>query len=279
MKMVNPITLGAAQRLTFLERANISRARDKASFRLSTGRKVNGINDNPRTFLLAKALIDRSSNILAAKSDIGRGIDTLLATQNGLDAAQQLTEQLNGIAVAAKSATGSNLTSLVRQFDTTRTQLNNLVGDVSFLGTNLLSNPAGNLNVRISDNPAETFTVAGQATDAASLGIGRAATTYNNFSTTADINAAVAAAESAVSSIQSRGTTIVSNTAILTTREKFSQDLANTLKSGAQKMVVADLNKEGAKLLSANVRDALAIAGQRIAAQSDSLVVKLVQGS
>lgn len=277
--MTDLITLGAAQRLTYLERVNISRARDKASLRLSTGRKVNDIKDNPRAFLLAKALIDRSSNLLAAKSDIGRGIDTLLATQNGLDAAQKLTEQLKGIATAANSATGSDLASLSRQFDTTRGQLNNLVGDVSFLGTNLLSNPAGTLNVKISDNPTETFTVTGQATDAAGLGVGTAAATYNNFASTADINAAISAAESAISSIQSRGTTIVSNAAILNTREKFSQDMANTLQSGAQKMVVADLNQEGARLLSANVRDNLTVAGMRITAQSDSLVVKLVQGS
>ncbi len=277
--MVDPVTLGATQRLNYLERGKISHARDKASSRLSTGREVNNIKDNPRTFLLAKSLIDRSSSLLAVKSDIGRGIDTLLATQNGLDAAQKLTEQLKGIAGSASSATGGDLAVLARQFDTTRAQLNNLVGDVSFLGTNLLSNPAGTLNVRISDNPAQTFTVNGAATDAAGLGIGQASTTYNNFATTADINAAVAAADSAISSIQSRANTIVGNAAILGTREKFSQDMADTLQSGGQKMVVADLNKEGARLMSANVRDALTVAGMRITAQSDQLVVKLVTGS
>ncbi len=277
--MLDPITLGATQRLNYLERGNISRARDKASSRLSTGRKLNSIKDNPQAFLLAKSLIDRSSNLLAVKSDIGRGIDTLLATQNGLDAAQKLTEQLKGIAGSASNATGGDLAGLVKQFDTTRNQLNNLVGDVSFLGTNLLSNPAGTLNVRISDNPAQTFTVAGAATDATSLGVGQASTTYNNFATTADINAAVAAADSAISSIQSQGATIAGNAAILGTREKFSQNLADTLQSGAQKMVVADLNKEGARLLSASVRDKMAVSSMRIAAQSASLVVKLVQGS
>ncbi len=277
--MVDPVSLGATQRQTFLERGNISRARDKASSRLSTGRKLNNIKDNPHAFLLAKSLIDRSSNLLAVKSDIGRGIDTLLATQNGLDAAQKLTEQLKGIAGSASSASGSDLANIVRQFDTTRSQLNNLVGDVSFLGTNLLSNPAGTLNVRISDNPAQTLTVAGAATDASSLGVGQASTTYNNFATAADINAAVTAADSAISSIQSQGATIVSNAAILSTREKFSQNLADTLQSGAQKMVVADLNKEGARLLSATVRDALSVTSMRITAQSDQLVVKLVQGS
>ncbi len=276
--MADPITLGAAQRLTYLERVKISRARDEASSRLSSGRKVNDIKDNPRTFLLAKSLIDRSSSLLAAKSDIGRGIDTLLATQNGLDAAQKLTEQLKGIAVSANSASGGELANLARQFDTTRSQLNNLVGDVSFLGTNLLSNPAGSLNVRISDNPAQTFTVAGQATDAAGLGVGQAATTYNNFASAADINAAVSAAESAISSIQSRGTDIVSNAAILNTREEFTRNLADTLQSGAQKMVAADLNREGARLMSANVRDKLAVAGMSIAGQSARLVVELVKG-
>ncbi len=277
--MVDPVPLGATQRQTYLERGRISNARDKASSRLSTGRKLNNIKDSPHAFLLAKSLIDRSSSLLAVKSDIGRGIDTLLATQNGLDAARKLTEQLNGIAIAAKSATGSDLAGLVKQFDTTRGQLNNLVGDVSFLGTNLLSNPAGSLNVKISDNPTQTFTVSGTATDAAGLGVGTAAATYNNFASAADVNAAVAAAESAISSIQSRNANIVGNAAILSSRDKFSQDMADTLQSGAQKMVAADLNQEGARLLSATVRDQLSVAGMRITAQSDQLVVKLVKGS
>jgi len=274
--MVDQITLGASQRFSVLERNRISEARDQSANRLATGRKVNSTKDDARTYLLAKSLIDRSSNLLAAKSNIGRGIDTLVATQNGLGAVQQLAEQLKGIALTAQSADSSDLASLSQQFDTTRTQLNNLVGDTSFLGTNLLSNPPGTLNVNISDNPTDTFSVAGQATDATALGLGTAGTTYNNFATTADIDAAIAAADSAISTIQSREFSIVSNAAILNTREEFTQDLADTLESGAAKLVNADLNEEGARILSANVRDSLAIEGQRIAARSDAQIVELI---
>lgn len=277
--MVESITLGASQRQTLFERTRIADARQQSSFRLSTGRKVNDIKDSPRAFLLAKSLLDRASSLLEAKSNISRGIDTLLATQNGLNAAQKFAEQLKGIAISAQSANAGDLANLSKQFDTARTQLNNLVGDVSFLGTNLLSSPAGTLNVNLSDNPSATLTVAGQPSDAASLGVGTAATTYNNFASSSDISAAITATESAISSIQSRGSSIVSNAAILNTREQFNQDMANTLQSGAAKMITADLNKEGAKLMSANVRDALSVQGQRIAAESSRLIVDLVRNS
>lgn len=70
---------------------------------------------------------------------------------------------------------------------------------------------------------------------------------------------------------------IGSNAAILTTRETFTQELADTLQAGADDLLQADINAEGARLLASKIRDDLSLSGQRISAQSESLIVELVR--
>ncbi len=274
--MVESVALSSTQKLSILERTRIAELRDQASRRLATGRRVNDVSDDPQDYLRAQALANRVSGLLGAKSGIGQGIESLLTAQTGLEAVQKLSEQLKGIAISAQSASGTQLSGLVDQFDTVRQQLDNLAGDATYQGVNLLSNPTGTLRIGISDKAGETFTVNGQASDVTALSIGAAASDYNNFSTTANIESAIAALDDAISTIQSNEASIVNNAAILQVREDFTQDLADVLQSGREKLLTADLNAEGAKLMSAEVRDNLSVQGQKIAARSQSLIVDLL---
>lgn len=276
--MVEAISLSAAQSQTLTAQRRTSAIRNEASQRLATGRRISKITDGAHDFLRARTLTNRAGALLEAKSGIAQGIDSLLAAQTGLQAVGQLGQQLKGLAILAQSAEGSDRTDLAKQFDTVRQQLDNLVGDVSYQGVNLLSNPPDTLRVSLGDQPGTTLNVAGQASDATGLGIGSASASYGNFATQANIDSAITALDSALSSLQSREFSIVGNAAILGVREDFTQNLADTLQSGADKLIAADLNTEGARLLSANVRDQLSVQGQRIAARSDQLVVELVQG-
>lgn len=275
--MIESISLSAPQRLSLAARSRISDARDQAANRLATGRRVSKISEDAQKFLLSKGLAARVDNLNAAKANIGQGISALLVTQSGLDAADKLAQQLKGIASQAESASAADRATLAAQFDIVRTQLNNLVGDASYQGVNLLSNPADTLRVRISEQPGVRLNVDGSASDAAGLSIGTAAASYGNFATTADIDSALTALDSARSQIRSTASSIVGNAAILGVRENFSENLANIVQAGADKLVEADLNEEGARLLSANVRDALALEGQRISSQSDRLIVGLLE--
>ncbi|MCW9044949.1 MAG: hypothetical protein OQK35_01315 [Alphaproteobacteria bacterium] len=270
-------SLGAVQRSTIYERQRISDVRQESSNRLATGLRVNQASDAPRDFFRAQALTSRISNLLDTKADIGRGIDTLAATQVGLDSVEKFSQQLKGLAISAQSADASGRTEIAAQFDTIRSQLDLLVGDISYQGANLLSNPADSLRVSVSDSSGGRFTIDGQASDTASLGVGTAATDFNGFASQADIDAAILAVESAITEVQSNSSRIGSNAAILNIRESFTQDLANTLQTGVDKLINADLNQEAARSLAANVQDGLAQEGQRITAQAEGQIVDLVR--
>ncbi|MCW9033248.1 MAG: hypothetical protein OQJ97_03440 [Rhodospirillales bacterium] len=270
-------SLGAVQRSTIYERQRISDVRQESSNRLATGLRVNQASDAPRDFFRAQALTSRISNLLDTKADIGRGIDTLAATQVGLDSVEKFSQQLKGLAISAQSADASGRTEIAAQFDTIRSQLDLLVGDISYQGANLLSNPADSLRVSVSDSSGGRFTIDGQASDTASLGVGTATTDFNGFASQADIDAAILAVESAITEVQSNSSRIGSNAAILNIRESFTQDLANTLQTGVDKLINADLNQEAARSLAANVQDGLAQEGQRITAQAEGQIVDLVR--
>lgn len=270
-------SLGAVQRSTIYERQRISDVRQESSNRLATGRRVNQASDAPRDFFRAQALASRISNLLDTKADIGRGIDALAATQVGLNSVEKFSQQLKGLAISAQSADASGRAEITAQFDTIRSQLDLLVGDISYQGANLLSNPADSLRVSVSDSSGGRFTINGQASDAASLGIGTAATDFNGFASQADIDAAILAVEAAITEVQSNSSRIGSNAAILNIRESFTQDLSDTLQTGVDKLINADLNQEAARSLAANVRDGLAQEGQRITAQAEGQIVDLVR--
>ena len=275
--MVESVTLSSVHRQLLTARADLSRARNTAVMRLATGRRVSSISDDPVSFLQAQALTFRVSALRDAKANISQGISALQATSIGNQAIEDLTRQLKGIAIAAQNADPAQRAELAQQFDTVRRQIDNIAADTSYQGVNLISNPAGELDITVSDRPDDSVTIEGRSSDVSSLGIGNAAS-FNNFADQADINAAVAAIESAIDKIQANESDIVSNASLLNTRERFAEDFANVLREGADKLTRADMNEEAARLLAANARDALITQSQRIAAQADQLIVDLIRG-
>ena len=69
---------------------------------------------------------------------------------------------------------------------------------------------------------------------------------------------------------------LLDNAAVLETREAFTEDLSETLTTGANKLTQADLTEEAARLVAADVGDAFSANSLRIAAQSEQAIVGLV---
>ncbi len=270
--------LSSSQTKALFARTNAQEARNQAAERLATGQKVNKITDNPKDYLLAKALSERVGTLQETKQEISQGIETLRATQAGTQAVEDLSNQLKGIALSAKDASATEKAELAKQFNTVKSQLDNLVNDTSYQGKNLIGTGGSDLTVDVGDKSGGTLTVSAKASDSASLGIKDASADYNDFATQADIDAAIADIDAARTTIRSTESTIGANVGVLQTRERFSQQLANIHEEGASKLTEADLNEEAAKQLSAGVRDGLAGAAQRIAAKSEASVLELVRG-
>lgn len=135
------ISLSPGMRTSLLSLQTASKKIDRTQERLATGYKVNSPLDNPTNFFIAKSLMDSASDIDQLQTKIGEGINVIKVTSKGMEGITTLLESMKGIVnAAALSSSSTDKQSLAKSFDETYAQLNYLVKDTSYGGTNLISN-------------------------------------------------------------------------------------------------------------------------------------------
>lgn len=70
---------------------------------------------------------------------------------------------------------------------------------------------------------------------------------------------------------------IATNTSVLNIREEFTQELRTTLLEGSDKLVLADMNDEGANLLALQTRQQLGLSALQLATQQSQQLLRLLQ--
>ena len=97
----------------------------------------------------------------------------------------------------------------------------------------------------------------------------------NSFATDADINSTLSSIDSALSTLRSSAASLGSDLSTIQIRQDFTSNLINTLEAGAGDLTLADLNEEGANLLTLQTRQQLASTSLSFATQSQSSVLSL----
>lgn len=83
--------------------------------------------------------------------------------------------------------------------------------------------------------------------------------------------------DSAISRVRSNAATIGNNAAVLETRLNFTTRYVSRLQGGADSLVLADLNEEGANLLALQTRQQLGVKGLTLASEQQQAVLQLVR--
>ncbi len=169
------ITLSAAVRSSLLSLQNTTDLIDRTQNRLSTGLEVASAIDDPVAFFQAKTLDDRAVDFTEKKDGIDQGISTVSAALEGVEAIENVVRQLKGIVQSMKSATGTQFTDLISQFNNLRTQIGTLADDTSYQGTNLINSTSTTLSVSFSEKTASLLTVDSVNIRESGLAIGAAA--------------------------------------------------------------------------------------------------------
>lgn len=78
------------------------------------------------------------------------------------------------------------------------------------------------------------------------------------------------------SQLKNQASTLASNLATITIREEFAGNVINTLNEGSDKLVLADLNEEGANLLALQTSNQLATQSLSLASQQSQGVLQLL---
>jgi len=180
-----------------------------------------------------------------------------------------------GLADAAPT-TGTAVNNSARvaaeaQFNTLRTQIDQLSADASFNGNNLLQ--GDDLSAIFNSAGTSSLTITGVTYNSAGLGINEA--TAGSFQTNANIQTTLSELDTAISTLRTQASTFGSNLSVVETRQQFTNNLINVLETGAGNLTLADTNEEGANLLALQTRQQLSSVSLSLASQADQAVLRL----
>jgi flagellin-like hook-associated protein FlgL len=181
------------------------------------------------------------------------------------------------------TGTSAVRSSLIKQFNDLRDQVDNLAKDAGFNGTNLLGGDKLSVTFNEKTGTAKNkLDVQGDTVTSANLGIGKlvdsaTAQTNGDFAVQndSDLSKAADALTNSLSSLRATASTLGSNLSVVQTRQDFTKDLINTLTAGADNLTLADTNEEGAKLLALQTRQQLSQTALTLSNQADQAVLRL----
>lgn len=238
--------------------------------RLGSGKEVNSAVDDPAKFFAAQQHKNRANDLMSLKSEMGEGIQAIKAADKGITAINSLLQQMKGIATAARSATGTAVTDLETQYDALATQITQLATDSGYKGTNFLT--GSTLTVNFNEDASSSVAVTG--VDIANT-TGYVPAAAGDFTDPADIDTALADVTTAINQFRSLASSLSTNLSVISTRQEFTQEMADVLETGADNLTAADTNREGANLLALQTRQQLGTIALSMSSQSAQAVLRL----
>ena len=255
--------------LTFTSQAENAQTKD-VSYTFASGTHV--------SFTLDRLAMESAAGAGSGTSTIEKLVNIAVSVTNqdgvtvGRDAAN-----LRG---QGKLADGTNAfafdTGTVRLSIDERTIADNTAGTTKVLSTEQKTNAsdANDLSVQFNEKNTSNVTVISQNVQTDGRGL-RLDFSQNGWADRDDIDAAVAQIEFATNELRSAATSLGTNLNIITTRETFTAEFTNVLKEGADKLVLADQNEEGANMLMLQTRQQLGTISLSLANQSQQSILRL----
>jgi flagellin len=178
-----------------------------------------------------------------------------------------------GTKSGAKSEGAANATreSLQKDFNDVLTQIDSLAKDASYNGINLLN--GDDLKVSFNENGSSSLTIKGVQFDSNSLGMNQQ--TGTTFQDNDKIDSVISKIDTALTSLRTQASKFGSSLTTVQTRQDFTKNMINTLQTGADALVLADSNEEGANLLALQTRQQLSSTALSLSAQADQAVLRL----
>jgi flagellin len=269
---VSDISLTAGMRTNLLNLQNTSQLLNRTQQRVSSGKQVNSALDNPTNFFAAQNATQRASDLSDRKDGMSEAVQTVAATNAGITAITGLINAAKGVAQSALSTSDTNVQSkLAAQYDTIRAQIDNISSDSGYRGLNLLS-ATNTLTVNFNEGATSKLDVRGLLANSSGLSLTGAS---GNWQSTSNINGDAAKMDSAITTLRTSTQTLAANLNIITTRQSFTDDMINTLQTGADNLTLADMNEEGANMLMLQTRQSLGTTSLSLSSQAAQSILKL----
>jgi flagellin len=179
-----------------------------------------------------------------------------------------------GVNTGGVYGSSSTRTTLQSNYNGLLTQINQLAGDASYNGVNLLT--GNNLTIDFNPTGTSSLTIDGVNFNSAGLSLNTVSgSVANSFQDNTALANTVTAINAAITQVQTQTETFGTNSAVIGTRQTFETNMISTLQTGASNLVVADQNLESTDLLTEQTQQQLEISALSIANQANQSVLKL----
>ncbi len=264
------IQLTAGMRSNLYALQNTNKLMELTQKRLSTGKRVNTALDDPVNYFKAKDHNDRANDLAAKKDGMSEAIKTIEAADTGIESIYDMLDQMKSLASAAK--TSSNTGDLQNQFDAIRAQIATLATDSKYGGKNLLGGDT--VQVEFDEDGSHKLSVVGLTATTAGTIAGQTVSAAN-FNTQTTMENSISQIDDAVSALRTEAQKLASSLSTISIREDFTENMINTLNTGADTLTLADMNEEGANMLMLQTRQALGTSSLSMSSQAAQAVMRL----
>ena len=266
------IALTSGMRNNLLALQGVDKMMNTTQNRLSTGKRVNSALDDPVNFFKAQDHHNRASDLAALKDGMNESIKVIEAANTGIENIQALLNQMKSLASAAK--TTEDATGLVAQYNEIIQQIGTLATDSSYGGQNLLNGDS--IDVVFNEAGDHTLTVDGTDVTATTPGlIGIATLTDATALDDAEITTSFTEIDAAINLLRTEAQKLSSSLSTIQIRADFTNEMVNTLNTGGDNLVLADMNEEGANMLMLQTRQSLGTTSLSLASQAAQSVLRL----
>src|SRR4029078_2346756 len=127
-------------------------------------------------------------------------------------------------------------------------------------------NGTSSIDVQAKDANGNVFAI-----NSANLGINTQTT--GNFASNTTLDTLSATLTTALTTLRTQASSLGSQLSIVQARKDFTKSMINTLQTGADTLVLADTNEEGATLLALQTRQSLSTTALSLSAAADHAVL------
>ena len=164
----------------------------------------------------------------------------------------------------------ADLATYESDYNKIRDQIDSLVKDAGYRGTNLLNGDT--LTTVFNEDRSTSIATKGQVVTSAGLGLDKA-----NFGNAVGVDASLEQVRTAVNSLRSFASSVANDLNVIQTRQDYTKETVNTLQEGADKLTIADPNEEGAMMMALQTRQQLAVSALSLASQAQQSVLSLLR--
>ncbi|MDD5711174.1 MAG: flagellin [Smithellaceae bacterium] len=243
---------------------------NRAKQRFAMGKRGNSAPDRTISYFTAQDHMARANDLSTLKNAMSEAIRTIKVADNTIQGVMNLIQTAKGLADLAHSADLNYRAILANRYNDLLDQIGDMANDASYKGVNLLN--GNDLAITFNEDGSSQMTVNGFSADSAGLGIDAVA---GDWSDTSTIDDAVQQLDAALKSLRDNSAAMSSSLNIVSARQDFTTNMINTLTDGANQLTEADLNEEGANMLTLQTRQALGTTALSLSVQAAQSVLRL----